>query len=411
MQNRSHPVGSPALVAVAALLALAVAMGIGRFAFTPLLPMMQADAGLTLQQGGWLASVNYIGYLLGALMAARLPLSPTTAIRLALALTAVVTLAMGWTESLAAWLVLRFAAGVTSAWVLVNISSWALGRPQLSGVVYAGVGVGIAVAELFCLALAHQGVSSGPSWVVLGAVALLFSALAWRAFRGEDAAASPAPGGSSASAASATASGKTAASSMYAFSQAQRAPEVAAHWPLVLCYGAFGFGYILPATYLPAQARQLVQDPAVFGLAWPVFGVAAAASTLFAAKLAARFNRRVVWAVCQSVRAVGVILPALWTHPVSILLAALCVGGTFMVVTMVGMQEARAVAAAAPQPLIAAMTSAFAAGQIVGPLLASALGGRLEPALWLASASLILSLPALWIQSKDSSPITTGDPR
>ena len=53
---------------LAGLLALAVAMGIGRFAFTPVLPMMQADLGLSLAQGSWLASANYLGYLLGALL-------------------------------------------------------------------------------------------------------------------------------------------------------------------------------------------------------------------------------------------------------------------------------------------------------------------------------------------------------
>ena len=44
---------------------------------------------------------------------------------------------------------------------------------------------------------------------------------------------------------------------------------------LVLCYGIFGFGYILPATYLPSLARSLVDDPRLFGMVWPVFGLAA----------------------------------------------------------------------------------------------------------------------------------------
>jgi hypothetical protein len=48
------------------LIGLAVAMGIGRFAFTPLLPLMQQDAGVSLLQGSWLATANYVGYLVGA---------------------------------------------------------------------------------------------------------------------------------------------------------------------------------------------------------------------------------------------------------------------------------------------------------------------------------------------------------
>src|SRR3546814_14730533 len=101
------------------------------------------------------------------------------------------------------------------------------------------------------------------------------------------------------------------------------------HWALITCYGLFGFGYILPATFLPAQARLLVQDPAIFGLAWPLFGLAAAASTLLAGKLAARHGRRKVWAVAQLAMAAGVLLPVLLPSIAAIVLVAIFVGGTF----------------------------------------------------------------------------------
>jgi len=80
--------GSPAAIAAAGLIALAVAMGIGRFAFTPVMPMMETDAGLTLRAAGWLAAANYLGYFLGALCAARLSL--VQAVRGGLLLIAVV---------------------------------------------------------------------------------------------------------------------------------------------------------------------------------------------------------------------------------------------------------------------------------------------------------------------------------
>jgi len=54
-------------------------------------------------------------------------------------------------------------------------------------------------------------------------------------------------------------------------------------------------------------------------------------------------------------------------------IAALLVGGTFMVITMAGIGEARRIAGTDPRPLIGAMTSAFATGQIVGPLLVAGL--------------------------------------
>src|SRR5207253_5687604 len=101
-------------VAFAGLAALAVAMGIGRFAFTPLLPMMQDDAGVSLAQGGVLAAANYLGYLVGAMWAMR-PAPAVLVIRLSTAFVAVATLAMGFTHGMALWMVLRFVAGVASA--------------------------------------------------------------------------------------------------------------------------------------------------------------------------------------------------------------------------------------------------------------------------------------------------------
>src|SRR5213593_3702616 len=105
-------------IALAGLAALAVAMGIGRFAFTPMLPMMQADSGLSLIAGGWLASANYLGYLFGALSAGFFRRSGRV-IRLGLLLIAGTTLAMGITHQTAVWAALRLAAGMASAWVVV----------------------------------------------------------------------------------------------------------------------------------------------------------------------------------------------------------------------------------------------------------------------------------------------------
>jgi MFS family permease len=137
---------------------------------------------------------------------------------------------------------------------------------------------------------------------------------------------------------------------------------------LVVCYTLFGFGYILPATYLPALARQLVDDPSVFGLAWPVFGAAAALSTVLVSWRLAGANRLAVWAAAHVAMAIGVLLPAVWTSLASVTLAALLVGGTFMVITMTGMQEARARAEGQATRVLGRMTAGFALGQLAGPL-------------------------------------------
>jgi len=187
--------------------------------------------------------------------------------------------------------------------------------------------------------------ASSETWIVLGAVSLLLTLLIWNVFS---------PSGNA---------GRGRETGQWS----------AQWWPLVLCYGVFGFGYIIPATFIPAMAREEIADPAVFGWAWPVFGAAAVVSTLAVAVLSRHFTYRRLWAVSQLVMALGVGAPLAIPGIGGILVAALCVGGSFMVVTMVGMQEALQVAGAQAARLMAVMTAAFATGQILGPVFASLL--------------------------------------
>jgi MFS family permease len=336
------------VIAMAGLAALAVAMGVGRFAFTPILPMMQHDSGLSLAAGSWLASANYAGYLAGALFArGRLP--PRTVIRVALLAIALATFAMGLASSLTAWLLLRFIAGVASAWALVHVSAWCLehfatqGKGRLDGVLFAGVGAGSAVAGLLCLMLMRVGGSAAQAWFALGVFSVVLTLAVW-----------PVLG------ATAIAAATAGSAERYRWT-----PEAVR---LVACYGAYGFGYIIPATFVPVMAKALIADPRVFGWAWPVFGATAAASTLLAAGLRGRVSDRQVWRASAAAMALGVASPVVVPGAAGIALAAILVGGTFVVITMAAMQEARRLAGAQAAPLMAALTAAFAFGQIVGPL-------------------------------------------
>jgi len=376
--------GSPATIAAAGLIALAVAMGIGRFAFTPVMPMMEADAGLTLRAAGWLAAANYLGYFIGALCAARLSLAH--AVRGGLLAIAVVTFAMGVTHVFALQLLLRLAAGIASAWVLVHVSAWTLGRllalrrADVNGIVYAGVGVGVAAAGLVSMATMQVRWSSDRTWQVFGVLSLVAVLALWRSFRG---------------------GGRTKAPR----NASRRIHWNADKWRLMACYGALGFGYIIPATYLPDMAHRYITDPLVFGLAWPVFGAASALSTWIAARWLAHVDDRKLWSVCYLLMMAGVALPALWPTLTAILIAALLVGGTYMVVTMLGLREARRAAGAEATSFIAVMTAAFAIGQIVGPLLVSAVAHRphgFAAALLGAAAVLLLAAVSLWRSSRDA---------
>ncbi|WP_143137138.1 YbfB/YjiJ family MFS transporter, partial [Burkholderia ubonensis] len=146
--------------ALAGMIGLAVALGVGRFAFTPLLPLMLVDGSIGLKAGSWLASANYAGYFVGAVSCAALRVAPARMVRFGLAATVLLTAAMGVGHLLPVWLAVRFVAGVVSAWTFVFVSQWGLRRlaelhaPEWSGVIYAGPGVGIVLTGLIGSALA-----------------------------------------------------------------------------------------------------------------------------------------------------------------------------------------------------------------------------------------------------------------
>ena len=377
---------SASQIATAGMLALAAAMGIGRFAFTPLLPMMHEDYGVTVAQGSWLATANYLGYLAGALAAMAVRTSAAAAIGGGLAAIGATTLGMGIAHDYAAWLVLRAVAGVASAWVLIYLSAWSLERlaaldaRHMSGRIYAGVGLGTMATGVANLAMMHAGWSADAGWIAFGALSLLALAVTAPVFfmRSREVANAP----------------------------SSRLQWNASALRLVVCFATAGFGYIVAATFLPTMAKQLIDDPAVFGWSWPVFGAAALGSTLAAPALRNPIPQRRLWAVSQFAMAAGVAVPALSHTMAAIIISGLLVGGTFMVITMAALQEARTLAGAQAVGLLSAMTAAFALGQMLGPLSVSlvfALGGGLDAALLLGASVLIAGGCALLIEPRAAS--------
>ena len=373
-------------VVAAGVVALAVAMGIGRFAFTPLMPLMIRDGTLTAAAGAEWAAANYGGYLVGALTAAWFSGAPRRGMLLSLCGVAVTTLAMAAMGAGTPDLVgagLRFSSGVFSAWALVCASGWGLallarsGSASLGSWLYTGVGGGLALAGLFAWLGGRQ--PAAWLWAELGALACLGVAVAWMLARSDEAA-PPAE--------------------IEGVAHAPRASD--GQWGLVLCYGAFGFAYIIPATFLPAMARELAPDPLVFGLTWPLFGLTAVFSIVVIAVWGADWSRRRVWALSHAAMAFGTAAPVVSKTLTATAASAVLVGGTFMIATMAALQLAREARPDDPTPLIGRMTSAFAAGQIAGPLVVRALGSSRPAGLdalgWSgAAATALLVLTAIWL--------------
>ncbi|MBV8679300.1 MAG: YbfB/YjiJ family MFS transporter [Aquitalea sp.] len=397
--NNTRPSLSTSTIVLLGLVALAIAMGIGRFAFTPLMPLMVRDGRLDAATATEWAVANYMGYLLGALSASCFKARPERGLGIGMLGVMLTTLAMALLDASMplSGAMLRAAAGACSAWVLVCTSSWCL--PELArrraatagSWVYSGVGLGIAATGIISWIGGAQ--SAQALWLELGGMASIGTLWIWRTLS-----ASP-------------------ASAALPQSPADKANHGSGsgHAGLVFCYGVFGFGYIVPATYLPSMARQLVPDPRVFGLVWPVFGMAAALGVALSSRWLSHYPRRLLWSWAQGLMALGTLLPLLQPSLWTLTLSAVLVGATFMVVTMAGLQLAREYMPHQPAPLLIRMTSSFALGQISGPLLVRLIGDQvmagwqaLDWANALATTLLVATSIWLWRGSKDNQAALSG---
>jgi MFS family permease len=344
-------------IAMAGLLALATAMGIGRFAFTPLLPMMLHDGVVDLPTASWLATANYLGYWLGALGCALQPalwrrrgLAPplhTRLVRAGLVATVLFTLciALPWP---ATWPLWRALAGVASAVVFVYVSGWclarlaALGQPRLAGLIFVGPGLGIAVSGFLATALVAHGLRAATGWALFALLALVLTALAWPHLQGKVTLSADAPAGP----------------------DHTRLRNVAA---FALAYGLAGFGYIITATFLPVIARQALPGSLWLDLFWPLFGIGVAVGALLTVRLPVHWDRRHLLMGCHAMQAIGVLLGVWLPTLAGFALGSLLLGLPFTAITLFAMQEARRLWPHNTSALIGLLTAAYGLGQILGP--------------------------------------------
>lgn len=370
---------SPARIAVAGLIALAVAMGIGRFAFTPILPMMLHDGVIDLPGASWLASANYVGYLTGAVLCTLQPLvwarlrwpavDAPTLVRVGLVGTGILTLGMALPFD-AAWAALRFAAGLASALVFIYCSGWclvqlaSLGKASLGGLMFAGPGAGIVASGL----LAHEMVgaerSAAAAWLVFGVAACLLTAIVWRTFRTGEivAAAGERP---------AAAIGPMQAAAPRGLAPPQHGRlEVAT---LAFAYGISGFGYIVTATFLPVIARAaLPPDSPWLDLFWPIFGAGVIVGALLATRVRVSGDLRLVIAAAYVVQAVAIGIGVGTPTAAGFAIGSVLLGLPFTAITYFALQEVRRLRPGHVAGTTGLVTVLWSVGQAAGPPMVAA---------------------------------------
>ncbi|MBB2935559.1 hypothetical protein FHX82_002613 [Amycolatopsis bartoniae] len=321
--------------------ALAAGMGVGRFVYTPILPLMTAQAGLGASAGASLATANYVGNLAGALVGMLAPRLGRSVVlhRAALVLLVVTLAAMPCTTSVTGWFVLRLLAGAASGVVFVFAVNSVLGhlRGHLPGWSFSGVGAGIALSGIVVLVVRELGNWRAAWWAaaVLGAA---LAAAAWRL--------------------------PPAAESVVAALDRPRTHR----WfsTLFVSYTLEGVGYIIAGTFLVAA----IGHGWLGGAAWILAGLAAVPSSVGWAWLGKRWTRPGLLLTALLVQAVGIALPALWGGVAAALVAACLFGATFLGVSNLALGTGTHLRF--PRS-VALLTAGYSAGQILGPLLAAPL--------------------------------------
>lgn len=350
--------------------ALAVAMGVGRFAYTPLIPIMERDAGLGVAAAGALATANLFGYLVGASLAMH-PIAHRRRLaitRWSLAGVVVTTALMAGVLPL--WLPLRFVTGVCSGFVFVFASSIVLERaakahaPTWAPLFFTGVGFGIAFSGIAVPALAAH-VGSRGAWAgiaIISAAALLITG--W--WFTDDASASIAEVGIDA----------TLPRHKTTFA-----------W-LLGVYTAEAFAYIIPATFLVAIIAKTPGLSHYAALAWVFVGLAAAFATFAWIPAAARLGKSRALALALGIQAVGLALPVFSRSAVAVILCAVALGGTFIAIALFANGLGRDIFPRMTNAAVSRLTVLYSVGQIVGPIVATQLAlryGSYNPALLAAA--------------------------
>lgn len=343
------------------IITLVIAMGIGRFSYTVILPYMQSEAGLSHIQAGYLATWNYLGYFLGATAAGMYTFRNKRRMVLSsLIVSIVTTLGMGWTEHFLVWAALRLLSGIASAFAFVSAAGIIMDelmkrrKVHLTGAMYSGPGLGIALSAAVAAPFYHWQGWNG-AWFGMGIVSLLLFPAVWLWMRTSNTprgAAAPLP-----------------AEVQRTGSLRQLPPRPWYKW-LLLSYGLEGLGYIVTGTFIVSIAEESAFFQGNAALVWLAVGLAAAPSCIIWARLGARFGLVHTLFAAMLLQAAGVLLPVLLHNSAALYVSAVMFGGTFMGITTLATNVAGQMFPTDKAKLVGQLTAGYALGQMIGPAVA-----------------------------------------
>jgi predicted MFS family arabinose efflux permease len=362
----------------AGVISLVLMLGIARFAYTPLLPLMQQQAGLGTAEGGWLAAINYMGYLSGAVVAALISdiVLKDRLYRLGLAVALITTVGMAVTDSFWLWAAMRFLAGLSSAAGLLLGSGlvlhWLIRHDHRSelGIHFGGIGLGIAFCAI-AVDLMDPVFDWREQWVLLTLVGALLAVPAWTWL--------PRP-----EAQSVTKKGAA---------MVDRPPGQAFLRLFMAAYFCAGAGYVVSATFIVAIVDQLPGMQGKGNWAFMIIGLAAAPACVVWDLVARRVGDINALIAAFALQIVGILLPVMTPNLPMTLLAAGLFGGTFIGIVSLVLTMAGRFYPTRPAKMMGKMTIAYGIAQILAPAITGLLAersGTYADGLYLAAALMAL---------------------
>ena len=362
----------------AGIFSLILTLGVARFAYTPLLPLMQQQAGLGVAAAGWLAAINYAGYMSGAIIASRISdlVLKDRLYRIGMVVAILSTAMMGLSNHIVVWALSRYIAGLSSAASMLLgtglILNWLIRHNHRSelGIHFSGIGFGIAGCSI-AVTLMSPALDWRSQWFVFTGIACVLAvpALRWL----------PAPDTSGV-----TKTGQT---------MHDNPPSRLFLQLFMAAYFCAGVGYVVSATFIVAIIDKL---PGLAGrgtLAFLAIGLAAAPACVnwdFIARRTGDLNALIAAALLQII---GILMPVLWGGIFSATFGALLFGGTFIGMVSLVLSMAGRYYPTRPAKMMGKMTLAYGAAQILAPALTGWLAtitGSYNIGLYLAAGAMLM---------------------
>ncbi len=344
-----------AILILTGIAALTIAVGIGRFSYTPILPYMISELNLTTTEAGLIASSNYLGYLLGSLIPIfpKFPKNIRSIFIYSIFISIISLFAMGLTNTFEVFILIRFIHGVFSAFVLILGTSLIVSHVQKKGKLFlgtahfSGVGLGMALSAIVVSYLGFLNFTWDELWFCIGILAIMLS------FQ------------------------------IIKFTPIQKA-EVKYNLKsknktnlgfslITISYGLYGFGYVAFGTFISTMSRLTPGLEKTEPYVWFVVGVTGIPSVFFWNWFGSKIGNDIGLFLANLILGLGVLFSVLINNEFGIFISCILFGLSFVPITSMCLLEGQKRFSGSFIVSTAILTFSFSIGQMIGPYLSGLL--------------------------------------